>query len=903
LISFVSLPQPFERCRYGTVAEVIQAHALGAPDAPSIVLPAQSLLTYSELQRQIDDIATNLKAAGIDAGQRVGIVLPDGPELAIAITGTACHATAVPLNPNLTAAEFDDLIATLRLEAVIVPEWSDTAARDVAGRHRLSLLEAVRQNDRVGVSLRAQQALSLARGHAVGPDDAAFILRTSGTTARPKLVLVTHRNLLAMAERLQHWFALTPQDRALCVMPLYYAQGLKTALFVPLILGGSLACPSRTDGSDFFSWLSDLEPTWYSAGPTFHRAVEERARARGQTGFRHTLRFIQSASAPLPEAVRDGLEKSFGVPVLDSYGLSEAGLVAANSTVPQFRKPGTVGRPWRDELAIRGDDGQRLAPGVLGEIVVRGAGVTPGYADNPTATRAAFRDGWFHTGDLGRIDEDGYLTVVGRLNDLINRGGEKIAPAEIDCALVRHPGVLEAVTFSVRHPRLGEDVAAAVVMRPGYVATSLELRQFLRAMLAPVKIPRRIHIAPALPKGETGKVSRHEIARLFCAAPVTRSPSEWRSPLEIEIAEIWQRLLGREDIGADDDFFELGGDSLLAMQMLLELERLSGSRLPDTILFEAATIRQLARSINEKPAAADHQPLVQLQGRADGTPFFFVDGDFWSGGYYARKIARLLDSEQPFFDLRAPVSLRSYDLVSEVPSIEQMARSYIPLIRNVQPQGPYRLGGYCNGALVALELAHQLATAGECVELVVMVDPISLNARPSLRFVVRLLDTMLTLVGCETRRRESHIGSAMSFIWRVVRKVERLLHREPGTSDGDAIANEYVRRVARLNRDQGLASRDKRLTLEYLRAMARYIPPPVSTNLVCLVAEANRRYATYAGYVWRKCTSNLDVMIVPGDHVSCVTTHANTLAAHLRAFLADRGFERPERASGAERSI
>jgi acyl-CoA synthetase (AMP-forming)/AMP-acid ligase II/thioesterase domain-containing protein/acyl carrier protein len=891
LNSTISLPQRRELsfpCR--TVAEAIKRHASGAPDARALVIPNRPSLTYSGLQRQIEGIATNLQTAGIGAGQRIGIVLPDGPELAIAITATACHATAVPFNPNLTTAEFDDLIATLKLDAVVVPDWADTAARDVAGRHRLSLLEAVRPDHSIGIRLRTERALSSARDHVIGPDDAAFILRTSGTTARPKLVSVTHRNLLAMAERLLHWFALTPRDRALSVMPLYYAQGLKTALFVPLILGGSLACPSRTNGTDFFSWLAELAPTWYSAGPTFHRTVEERARSRGASGFRHTLRFIQSASAPLPEAVREGLETSFGVPVLDSYGLSEAGLVAANSTVPQCQKPGTVGRPWRDELAIIGDDGQWLAPDVLGEIVVRGPGVTPGYADDPDATRAAFRDGWFHTGDLGRLDDDGFLTVVGRLKDLINRGGEKIAPAEIDHALMRHPAVLEAVTFSVPHPRLGEDVAAAVVLRPGYSATSLELRQFLRTTLATFKIPRRIHRAAQLPKGETGKVSRQDVARLFSAVRVTRAPVEWRSPLEVEIAELWQRLLERTDIGCDDDFFELGGDSLLALQMLVELERLSGKRLPDTILFEAATIRQLGESIKETPATTDHHLLVQLQGGADRTPFFFVDGDFWGSGYYARKIARSLGSEQPFFDLRAPVILRSYDLANDVPSIEQMARNYIPLITAVQPHGPYRLIGYCNGALVALDLARQLATAGECVELVAMVDPISLNARPSLRRVLRILDKMLTLVGCDTRRRESQIGTAMSLIWRAVRKAERLLRRKPKTDDGNG--HEYVRTAVQLNREQGLASREKRLTHAYLRAMARYIPSPVSANVICLIAEAHCRYTTYAGHVWRKFAPNLDVIVVPGDHVSCVTRHANVLATHLRAFLADRGLDR-----------
>jgi oxalate---CoA ligase len=859
-----------------TVAEVIKMHAAASPEAPAIVLPNRAILTYDALQRQIDGIGAELKRAGIDAGSRIAVVLPDGPELAVAIAGVACHSTAVPLNPNLTGAELDDLFESQRLEAVILSDWVDSPAREIAKRRNVCQLEAIRWEGGVRLACRTPALPSLTEGRSVAPDDPAFILRTSGTMARPKLVPVTHRNLLARTARRQDWFALVPGDRVLCAAPLYYALGLESTLFAPLIIGASLACPSRSSEADFLTWLSELEVTWYSAGPTLHRSVLESALARGQVGFRHSLRFISSGGAPLPDAVRDGLEKFFGVPVLSCYGLSETGPVAYNSTDPKRRKRGTVGKPWPGEFAIRADDGRILVPGEIGEIVVRGPGVTPGYIDDPEANRAVFTDGWFRTGDVGRIDSDGFLIVVGRFKELINRGGEKIAPVEIDEALLRHPAVAEAAAFPVPHPRLGEDAVAAVVLRGEEIVTSLELRRFLLTTLAPFKIPRRIHIVAALPKGETGKVRRQELSRMFGAQSIDQHVPDFGSSLEVEIAEIWQRLLGRKNIGQDDDFFEMGGDSILATQMLFELERLTGRVLPDTILFETATIRQLAESVVEKDRETDAGLLVQLQPGNGHPPFFFIDGDFWGGGFYARRIAQFLGPEYPFYDLR------SHGLYTDnIPTIEQMATDYMALVLAAQPHGPYRLGGHCNGALIAWELARQLVASGRRVEMVAMIEPISLNARASIRLVANALDGALKLVVPNPKRRQARVSSAVSLIWRKVQYVDKRLYerkRKPDNS-GDALG-------VRIEKRNGeLAVRLQRLMEEYDREMVLYIPSPVATDILYFVSESNVQRADVAGHVWRNLTPHLEIVVLPGDHFTCITTHAETLVNHLRARL------------------
>jgi len=861
-----------------TVAAHIQKHAAATPRAPAIVVPNRPALTYAALQSQIDTIGAELKRAGIGPGKRVAIILPDGPELAITIAAVACHATAVPLNPNLTAAEIDDLFASQRLEAVILSNWADSTGREVAARRGVCQMEAVRQEGGFGISLRAPNLPLPAEDRDVGPDDVAFILRTSGTTARPKLVPVTHRNLLTMAARLQDWFELTPSDRVLCVAPLYYAQGLKTSLFVPLILGSSLACPTRSPGADFLAWLTDLGVTWYSAGPTLHRSVLERALARGQTGFRHSLRFIYSGGALLPDAVFDGLGAFFKVPILDTYGISEAGQVAANSTDPKRRKRGTVGKPWPGDVAIRTDDGRILGPGEMGEIVVKGPGVTPGYIDDPETNRAAFADGWFRTGDLGRIDSDGFLTVIGRTKELINRGGEKIAPLEIDQALMNHPAVAEAAAFSIPHARLGEDVVAAVVLRSGETATPIDLRRYLRTTLVPYKIPRRIHIVAALPKGETGKIRRLDLSRIYGAGSIEHTAPDYDSPLAIEIAEIWQRLLGGKEIGFDDDFFEMGGDSLLATQMLVEIERLTGRVLPETILFETATIRQLAGALVQNEKGTESSLLVQLQPGTGKRPFFFIDGDFWGGGFYARKIAHFLGPEYPFYDLR------SHGVYTDrIPTIEQMARDYMDLIIAAQPHGPYRLGGHCNGALIAWEVARQLIASGRRVEIVAMIEPISFNTRTSIRLVADLLDGALKLFIRDPERRESRVGSALSLIWRAVRRVDRFLHERGSKKDNEVDA--LAVKIGETDRD--LAARYLHLGIEYHRAMASYIPPPLTAEILYLVTETNVRIVAYAGQMWRGLTPSLKIAVVPGEHLTCITTYAESLVKPLRThFLA-----------------
>jgi oxalate---CoA ligase len=579
-----------------TIGGVIRTHADVHPERPAIVASQFALLSYRELQDQIDAVRAHLRQAGFGRDARIAVAVANSPEAALAIVAIACSAVAVPLDPKLTVAEVERCLLALRPSAVLALRGSDSAARRVAEQHGFHIIEAiVAQHGKFGLQLAAPRVGTALSLDDPDPEAPAFILHTSGTTADPNLVPFSHRNMLAVTKRLQAWFNLTPQDRCLNVSPVYYSHALTTTVLPPLLAGGSVAFPANASNVDLSEWLGALEPTWYSAGPTLHLSVLEKAQLRSDARTMHSLRFISSAGAPLAGDVHERLQTVLGVPVLEHYGSSETAQISTNLPAPGPSKPGTCGIPARDTVRIVGEDGRPLPPGERGEILVRTASVMSGYLNAPELNRAAFIDGWFRTGDIGSLDEEGFLSLHGRQKELINRGGEKIAPLEIDNALMRHPDVAQAAAYAVPHPRLGEDVAAAVVLRPGSKITADELREFLGRQLATYKNPRRITIVDQLPKGITGKVQRKRLSETSAGQSVAAS-SEAR--LHADLLQLWKKFLKTDNISIDDDFFEKGGDSLLAMELHVEVQRLTSQPLSESVLFEAATVRELAKRLS-----------------------------------------------------------------------------------------------------------------------------------------------------------------------------------------------------------------------------------------------------------------------------------------------------------------
>jgi oxalate---CoA ligase len=493
--------------RADTVFELLKQ---GHDDAPAIGAPERPSLTHKSLRELAQRTVTSLNAMGIGRNDRVAIVLPNGPEMAAAFIAIACGATTAPLNPAYRAEEFDFYLSDLNAKALVILEGMESPAHQVAAQRNIPILTLVREAAAGDFSLKAADM----NGEATHPglahaDDIALVLHTSGTTSRPKIVPLSQTNVTASAYHIGNTLSLTPDDVCLNIMPLFHIHGLIAATLSSIASGASVICTPGFNALKFFSWFEEANPTWYTAVPTMHQAILTRADRNIEIVRKGRLRFIRSSSASLPPQVMEALEKTFDVPVVEAYGMTEAShQMASNPLPPKARFAGSVGIAAGPEVAIMDEEGKLVAPGDLGEVVIRGRNVTKGYEANPDANAKAFTNGWFRTGDQGIIDEQGYLRLTGRLKELINRGGEKISPLEIDTIMMDHPAVAQVVTFGVPHDKLGEDVAAAVVLREGVTCDERELRQFVGSRVADFKVPRRIVFLTEIPKGATGKLQR-----------------------------------------------------------------------------------------------------------------------------------------------------------------------------------------------------------------------------------------------------------------------------------------------------------------------------------------------------------------------------------------------------------
>jgi oxalate---CoA ligase len=494
--------------------------ASGASSDIALVAPERAPLTYGLFDELCEETGRSLNALGLGRNDRLAIVLPNGPEMAAAFVACASAITAAPLNPAYREEEFHFYMEDLRAKALLVEEGSSSPAIAAARRLGIPVLVATPAREAGAFSLSGEavgRAVPVARAQA---GDVALVLHTSGTTSRPKIVPLTHANLLASANNIRHTLRLTPADRCLNIMPLFHIHGLMAALSASLVAGGSVCCTPGFNALKFFGWMEDAKPSWYTAVPTMHQAILSRAERNAETIRANPLRLIRSSSASLPVPVFRQLEATFGCPVIEAYAMTEnSHQMTSNQLPPGIRKPGFVGCASGPLVAVMAADGRLLAAHEEGEVVTRGPNVTNGYDNNPSANAEAFAHGWFHTGDQGFMDEDGYLKITGRLKEIINRGGEKVAPVEVDEVLLDHPAVHQAITFAMPHDRLGEDVAAAVVLREGASTSEADLRDYAKNRLAAFKVPRRIMILAEIPKGPTGKLQRIGLAKKLGLAP------------------------------------------------------------------------------------------------------------------------------------------------------------------------------------------------------------------------------------------------------------------------------------------------------------------------------------------------------------------------------------------------
>jgi len=580
-----------------TLLELLQAIARSNAGDPVVLEPAGVSCDRTGLVSAVHAVCGELEGDSIGREDRVALAFAPGPLAAVALLGTMTQAVAAPLNPQAPeSAHRDDL---QRLGASLVLTDSNPPLPLLAAAASLGL--RVRRLPPLASECVAaptsQVCLAPPR-----PADLALLLQTSGTTSRPKLVPLSHGNLLASARHVAEVLELKPADRSLAVMPLFHIHGIVASLLAPLLSGGSVICSEPLPGPELLELIRSSQATWLSAVPTILQGLMKACGPEGNAEPGHTLRLIRSSSAPLAPALAQRLEAAFGVPVIEAYGMTEAAhQICSNHLPPGRRLPGSVGFAAGPEVAVVDADHQPLPAGEVGEVAIRGANVTVGYLEVAGGGWVASPDGsrWFLTGDEGSLDREGGLRLTGRLKEMINRGGEKVIPRQVDEALMEHPAVEQVVCFSVPHPTLGEDVAAAVVLAAGALASEDELRAHCFARLAPHQVPSRIVTVDEVPKGPTGKLQR-----IGLAAKLDNLLSPMEEPPEGEVEElvgqIFAAVLGIPVPSRESNFFALGGDSLTGQQVISRLNSEIPLDLPATLLFRYPTLRMLAAELEER---------------------------------------------------------------------------------------------------------------------------------------------------------------------------------------------------------------------------------------------------------------------------------------------------------------
>ncbi|RHW23907.1 long-chain fatty acid--CoA ligase [Nocardioides immobilis] len=464
-----------------------------------------NLLTYAELDRLTTGVAGWLRARGLEPGDRVGLMIPNVAAFPVFYYGVLrAGGIVVPMNPLLKAREVEHCLGDSGARLVLA--WETATEEAAAGAKAVGtdchVVTGATLEDVAGWPVYADVA-------ARDEEDTAVILYTSGTTGTPKGAELTHANMRANASvTASRLFALTEDDVIMGCLPLFHSFGQTCALNTAILVGASLTLLPRFDPTAALKVIERDRVTIFEGVPTMYVALLQ---AGGGVADTSSLRLCASAGAALPLEVLNGFAETFGAMILEGYGLSETS-PAASFNFPERAKPGSIGLPIDGvEMRVVDEAGDDVAAGEVGEIVIRGHNVMRGYWNRPEATAEAIKGGWFYTGDMARQDEDGFFFIVDRKKDLIIRGGFNVYPREIEEVLYQHPGVLEAAVIGVGHPTLGEEVAAAVALKPGTTPGPDELRDYVKARVAPYKYPRHVWLVPELPKGPTGKVQKRDI--------------------------------------------------------------------------------------------------------------------------------------------------------------------------------------------------------------------------------------------------------------------------------------------------------------------------------------------------------------------------------------------------------
>lgn len=838
---------------------------------PALLGINRTLLNHKGLIAQIEQTVVHLNQAGIGRGDTIAIVLTNGPDAASCCLAVAAGATAAPISVGSTGPQFKEHFAALKAKAVIVNEDGDPTAVRVAQEMGIPVIRLFAdRNTPAGIfSLDLGNMSNTATknpGYAA-PGDVALLMRTTGSTGRPKLAPLTHSNVCAGATNNARHLQLTAADRCLCVTGMFFTQGILVSVFSPLMMGGSTISTPGFDPVKFFPWLDEFRPTWYAAPTAMQRSILNRAALHMDVVSRAHLRVIRCSSAPADADLIAQVEDLFGAPLLDSYGMTEASSTIVGVPMPPGqRKPGSVGIAVGSELgcevAIVNEKGVFLPPDEIGEIVARGPNIIGAYQADASINQSSFLNGWLRTGDLGRIDRDGYVFLTGRIKELINRGGEKISPVEIDAAFHAHPAVAEAMTFAIPDKRLGEEIGVAVVLRNGHMPSrqlERQLRESAASRLTIGQQPRNIVFVKEIPKSATGKALRLGLAEKL---GVTGSVQEEKDAqpaaaagnapipdgiVEMLLLQIWEDVLGRRPLGIHDDFFDCGGDSLLAVQLLIRIEDTFRKKLTVASLLEAPTVARMTSLLGESRSSGyNFGPSKIISVRASGSlPPLFILGL----QPLFHPMIRSLSDGIPVFGLSFPDPA-----ALSVPFLmEEIASRQVEALRRFRPEGPYALAGWCNDGILAYEMAQQLRAQGEEVLFVAMIDAFNPEWKYERRWNARF-DALRFHYQMVAGLSFTDAGVYMADRWQTFRqKLRRAIGR--------------VIYRTRLATERRVGDR-LRVSDQIMAIAARqYAPRTYDGNVLLLRAglrPQSRNGDTTFG--WGDVAPNLSVIDVPGNH-------------------------------------
>lgn len=817
-----------------TILEVLErARGVGA-SRTALRFSDGSLLTFGELHEHVVGFGCAMRRLGIGAQDRVGVSL-GGRRAALAFLSASAFSTTIPVDPYKPPEQVSALLRRVRCRALLSLGEANGGLSEIAKSAGIPVYELNPE----------QEAIN----HTPSPamiDDAAVILQTSGSTAEPKLVPLSHRNLVTTAEIASVRMHLTTEDSCLNLVQLEHKLGIGTGLLMPIVAGSSVFCLHGLPVSFARDWMNSNGVSCIIGTPALLSALADLVEVNGAGTWRKSLRFVRCGSAALSGKLAARLEDVFGVPVVEAYGMTEAG-IASNNLPPFPRKPGKVGTPL-SELRILDQGGSQVPVGEIGEIAVRGPTVFTGYLDPTHDDDRRFVGGWFLTGDFGFLDEDNYLELTGRKSDLINKGGLKIAPSEIEASLTAHPDIREAVVFAVPHPSLGEDVAAAVVVEPHSQLSEVSIRRHLTQFLVAPKIPTRIVLRDDLPRGQTGKIERRKLPQLL-AADLAEDDDRPTERTEAEIIELFRNVLRHRTsseltIGRNSNFFQLGGDSLNAAQLVMALSAAGLGLHTVEAIFDAPTPAGLARWIREKKSSAGvveaigspqlGANLVLLRaGAGTCSPLFFVHG--WGGTIeHFRGLVPHMDPSRAIFGIWSPTPDQ---MAYSSASVEDLASKYARQMLDQFPSQPVHLAGFSAGGWYAYAVVDALLKQGGRVATITLMDTDVGTTRVGAHLAMRALYDRLQPRFCH------HVlallaGDIDGGIWQYsrlrFRALRNYLNKEvrrivlPYFSRGSATSVDVTRTVA------PLAGRHSD---PFMDLLARYRPPKLQVKVVVLGPE------------------------------------------------------------------